>query len=59
MATFVLVHGATVGGWCWRWVAKELRTAGHEVQIPTMTGLGERVGLPWQVMSSVEPCRVK
>ncbi|MGH9173718.1 MAG: alpha/beta fold hydrolase [Vicinamibacterales bacterium] len=45
MATFVLVHGATVGGWCWRWVAPELRAAGHEVYTPTMTGLGERVHL--------------
>ncbi len=45
MATFVLVHGATVGGWCWRWVAKELRSAGHEVHSPMMTGLGERVHL--------------
>src|SRR5215203_1355701 len=45
MATFVLVHGAVVGGWCWRWVAPELRGAGHEVQAPTLTGLGERVHL--------------
>ena len=45
MATFVLVHGAIVGGWCWRWVAPELRAAGHEVHTPTLTGLGERVHL--------------
>ncbi|HEX5166554.1 MAG TPA: alpha/beta hydrolase [Thermomicrobiales bacterium] len=45
MATFVLVHGATVGGWCWRWVERELRAAGHEVHTPTMTGLGERAHL--------------
>lgn len=45
MATFVLVHGAMVGGWCWRWVAPGLRAAGHEVHTPTMTGLGERVHL--------------
>lgn len=45
MATFVLVHGAVVGGWCWRWVAPELRAAGHEVYTPTLTGLGERVHL--------------
>ncbi len=45
MATFVLVHGAFVGGWCWRWVAPELRAAGHEVYTPTMTGLGERAHL--------------
>ncbi|MFL5760925.1 MAG: alpha/beta fold hydrolase [Thermomicrobiales bacterium] len=45
MATFVLVHGAVVGGWCWRWVAPYLRAAGHDVRTPTLTGLGERVHL--------------
>jgi pimeloyl-ACP methyl ester carboxylesterase len=45
MATFVLVHGALVGGWCWRWVAPRLRSTGHEVYAPTLTGLGERVHL--------------
>jgi pimeloyl-ACP methyl ester carboxylesterase len=45
MATFVLVQGAIVGGWCWRWVAPHLRAAGHEVYAPTLTGLGERVHL--------------
>ena len=42
MATFVLVHGAFHGGWCWRKVATHLRAAGHEVFTPTLTGLGER-----------------
>ncbi len=42
MATFVLVHGAFVGGWYWRWVTPYLRAAGHEVVTPTLTGLGER-----------------
>lgn len=41
-ATFVLVHGAWHGGWCWRHVAGALRTRGHEVYTPTLTGLGER-----------------
>jgi pimeloyl-ACP methyl ester carboxylesterase len=45
MATFVLVQGAVVGSWCWRWVAPELRAAGHEVYTPSLTGLGERVHL--------------
>lgn len=45
MATFVLVQGAFVGGWCWRWVAPALRAAGHAVYAPTLTGLGERVHL--------------
>ena len=42
MATFVLVHGAWHGGWCWKLVAGALRRAGHEVYAPSLTGLGER-----------------
>jgi pimeloyl-ACP methyl ester carboxylesterase len=42
MATFVLVHGAWHGGWCWKKVTPLLRAAGHEVYTPTLTGLGER-----------------
>jgi pimeloyl-ACP methyl ester carboxylesterase len=40
--TFVMVHGAWHGGWCWRAVARSLRAAGHTVFAPTQTGLGER-----------------
>lgn len=40
--TFVLVHGAWHGGWCWSRVAARLRAAGHTVFAPTLTGLGER-----------------
>ena len=40
--TFVLVHGAWHGGWCWRRVADLLERRGHKVFAPTMTGLGER-----------------
>ena len=40
--TFVLVHGAWHGGWCWRRVADHLEGKGHKVFTPTMTGLGER-----------------
>ena len=43
--TFVLVHGAWHGGWCWRRVADRLTARGHKVFAPTMTGLGERVHL--------------
>jgi pimeloyl-ACP methyl ester carboxylesterase len=43
--SFVLVHGAWHGGWCWRRVAKVLREAGHVVFTPTLTGLGERAHL--------------
>jgi pimeloyl-ACP methyl ester carboxylesterase len=40
--TFVLVHGAWHGGWCWRRVSDLLEKQGHKVFAPTMTGLGER-----------------
>lgn len=40
--TFVLVHGAWHGGWCWRRVAHLLQQRGHKVFTPTLTGLGER-----------------
>ena len=42
MATYVLVHGGGHGGWCYQRVARLLRTAGHDVYTPTLTGLGER-----------------
>jgi len=40
--TFVLVHGAYHGAWCWKHVTALLRARGHEVHTPTLTGLGER-----------------
>ncbi|MDZ7686961.1 MAG: alpha/beta fold hydrolase [Gammaproteobacteria bacterium] len=40
--TFVLVHGAFHGGWCWDAVAEQLRARGHRVFAPTLSGLSER-----------------
>ena len=42
MATFVLVHGAWGGSWCWKRVRKALQAQGQEVFTPTLTGVGER-----------------
>ncbi|HLJ32918.1 MAG TPA: alpha/beta fold hydrolase [Ktedonobacteraceae bacterium] len=42
MATFVLVHGAWHGGWCWQKVIPFIEEAGHEVYAPTLTGMAER-----------------
>ena len=42
MATYVLVHGGSHGGWCYKKLSPLLRAAGHEVHSPTLTGLGER-----------------
>jgi pimeloyl-ACP methyl ester carboxylesterase len=44
-ATFILVHGAWHGGWCWRDVRPLLEARGHCVFTPTLTGLGERAHL--------------
>src|SRR2546421_8477934 len=40
--TFVLVHGAWHGAWCWRRICDLLQDAGHKVYAPTLTGLGDR-----------------
>jgi pimeloyl-ACP methyl ester carboxylesterase len=45
MSTFVLVHPAWLGGWCWRKIVPLLAASGHEVRAPTLTGLGERAHL--------------
>ena len=42
MSTYVLVHGAWHGSWCWKRVRKALQAKGHEVFTPTLTGVGER-----------------
>ena len=42
MATFVLVHGAWVGSWCWKRVRRALQAQGHDVFTPTLTGVAER-----------------
>ena len=43
--TFVLVHGAWHGGWCWIKTTRLLTDAAHTVYTPTLTGLGERAHL--------------
>ena len=51
MATFVLVHGAWHGGWCWRDTARALRAVGHDVHAPTHTGVGQRTHLSSQAIT--------
>ncbi|MDQ8203490.1 alpha/beta fold hydrolase [Pelagicoccus sp. SDUM812003] len=43
--TFVIVHGATAGGWEWKQTGNFLQEDGHEVYRATLTGLGERLHL--------------
>ena len=45
MATYVLVGGGWLGGWCWQPVARRLRDNGHDAYPVTLTGLGERTHL--------------
>ncbi len=40
--TYVLIHGAWYGGWVWKHVAQDLRSRGHLVHAPSLTGLGDR-----------------
>jgi len=43
--TFVLIHGASHGGWCYDRVAAILRSQGHRVFSPTLAGLAERASM--------------
>jgi pimeloyl-ACP methyl ester carboxylesterase len=45
VTTYVLLHGAWHGGWCWGRVAPHLRAAGHAVFTPTFTGVSDRAHL--------------
>ena len=42
MATFVLVHGAWHGSWCWARVSQGILEQGHRVFTPTLTGVAEQ-----------------
>ena len=42
MAVFVLVHGGGHGGWCYDKLSPLLRSQGHDVYSPSLTGLGDR-----------------
>ncbi len=45
MSTYVLVHGAWHGSWCWKRVRRALQARGHEVFTPTLTGVADRLHL--------------
>ena len=40
MSTYILVHGAWHGGWCWHKVVARLEARGHQVQAPDLPGHG-------------------
>jgi len=41
MATYLLIHGAWHGGWCWRKVVPLLEARGHRVLAPDLPGHGD------------------
>ncbi len=42
MTDIVVCHGAWSAGWAWTRMRALMRAAGHELHVPTYTGLGER-----------------
>jgi pimeloyl-ACP methyl ester carboxylesterase len=45
VSTYLLVHGAFHGGWCWERVTPLLEAASHRVYAPSLVGLGDRAHL--------------
>ncbi len=41
MATFILIHGAWHGNWCWERLIPLLEAKGHQVLAPDLPGMGE------------------
>jgi pimeloyl-ACP methyl ester carboxylesterase len=41
MSTYVLVHGAWLGAWCWDKVAQQLQRAGHKAVVVELPGHGQ------------------
>ncbi len=41
MSTFIMIHGAWHGGWCWHKVVAQLEAAGHIALAPDLPGHGD------------------
>lgn len=41
MATYILIHGAWHGGWCWERIVPLLAKKGHRVLAPDLPGMGK------------------
>src|SRR5262249_54256327 len=46
MATFLLIHGASHGGWCWEKVVPLLEERGHRALAPDLPGSGDDHNTP-------------
>lgn len=47
MGTYVLIHGAWHGGWCWDKVVSLLKKEGHKVEAPDLPGHGrDKTSIP-------------
>ena len=55
MATFLLIHGAWHGAWCWDRVVPLLRAAGHDVVAPDLPAHGADATPWWRVSRPI--CR--
>ena len=42
MTTYVFVHGAWHGGWCWQRLTERLVGNGHRLFAPSLSGLADR-----------------
>ncbi|MCW5746280.1 MAG: alpha/beta fold hydrolase [Alphaproteobacteria bacterium] len=51
MATFLLIHGACHGGWCWEKVVPLLEARGHKALAPDLPGSGEDRDMPITAIS--------
>ena len=58
MATFLLIHGAWHGGWCWDRVVPLLRAAGHEVLAPDLPAHGDDRTAWWRASLGAYASRV-
>jgi pimeloyl-ACP methyl ester carboxylesterase len=60
MASFVLVHGAWHGAWCWDRLVPQLQEAGHEVVAIDLPAHGADRSAPWTVtLRSYAACVVR
>lgn len=46
MSTYMLIHGSSVGGWCWNKVKKVLESNGHIVYAPDLPGHSMEDNIP-------------